>query len=353
MSEIRIRHGRHRHHALALAALFHLLLLGGVRARADEPLSLVLPTRNQALFTGPESDFYMYVARNYGGKTTYPWQGGKYGFVRNPKQTSAGLVYTRFHEGVDIRPVRRDANGEPLDTVHAIGSGKVVHLSNTSSHSNYGRYVVVEHDWGSGPFYSLYAHLMSISARPGQKVGPGTPLGRLGYTGAGIDRTRAHVHLELNLLLHSDFGKWHDRHYRDPNYHGAYNGLNMVGIDIAGLFKKHKANPKIELPDFIGGMQPYYKVTAPGKLPEIAKRYPWLLRGGKSGSAWEITFSASGVPLAVEAAESKPAAPYVNWVKPSSTSHSYLTNGRLSGSGSKATLSSSGSRYIQLIMGTF
>src|SRR5438445_12220283 len=92
----------------------------------NQPLDLVLPTDNDALFSGGGPAFYQYIERNYKGAKSTPWEGGQYGFVRDPIETSAGIVYTRFHEGIDIRALRRDARGEPLDEVRAIADGKVV-----------------------------------------------------------------------------------------------------------------------------------------------------------------------------------------------------------------------------------
>jgi hypothetical protein len=77
----------------------------------SQPLDLALPTDNDALFSGDGPGFYQYVERNYKGAKSTPWEGGQYGFVRDPADTAGGVVYTRFHEGIDIRPLRRDSRG--------------------------------------------------------------------------------------------------------------------------------------------------------------------------------------------------------------------------------------------------
>src|SRR4029453_8276853 len=92
-------------------------------------LDLALPTDNDGLFAGDGGAFYQYVERDYQGTKSTPWQGGQYGFVRDPTGTAAGTVYTRFHEGIDIRSVGRDARGDPLDEIRAIAEGKVVHVN--------------------------------------------------------------------------------------------------------------------------------------------------------------------------------------------------------------------------------
>src|SRR4029450_4495646 len=107
---------------------FTLLMGFSAFTRAqNQALDLVLPTENDALFSGGGPAFYQYIERNYKGVESTPWEGGQYGFVRDPKDTSAGTVYTRFHEGIDIKPVHRDSACEPLDQVRAIADGKIVH----------------------------------------------------------------------------------------------------------------------------------------------------------------------------------------------------------------------------------
>lgn len=344
-----------------LALLSLGILMGwfgsSVAANAESrPLNLHLPTDNDGIFSSDPSDFYMYTYRNFEGVSSTPWTAGQYGFVRNQKRTAAGLISTRFHEGVDIRPVRRDSSNKPLDDVRSIADGKVVYVNSVASRSSYGNYVVVEHNWGYGPFYSLYAHLMSTSVRAGQAVTPATVLGRLGYTGNGINVERSHLHLELNLLIEDDFQKWHNKHFTSANHHGKYNGINLIGLDIAGLYLRHKKDPSISIPAFMNGMEVYFKVRVPrsGDL-EILRRYPFLANGNVTGNSpsFEIAFSSSGVPLSITPSAYKVGQPTVTWVKYSPTYHSYLTRGRLSGSGSTASLTDSGLRYIQLVTGQF
>lgn len=101
------------------------------------------PTENTALLDNRPQDFYMYVDRNFEGKKSQPWEAGAYGFTRTLVRTQAGPVSVKFHEGIDIKPLRRDASGTPLDDVHPVAGGTVVHASANPTHSNYGRYVVI------------------------------------------------------------------------------------------------------------------------------------------------------------------------------------------------------------------
>jgi murein DD-endopeptidase MepM/ murein hydrolase activator NlpD len=323
-----------------------------------EPMGLVLPTDNDAIFSSDPSQFYMYTDRNFEGVVSKPWSGGAYGFTRNQKRTSAGIVMTRLHEGIDIRPVRRDASGEPLDEVRAISKGTVVYVSDSPGASNYGRYIVVHHDWGYGPFFSLYAHLKSSDVAAGETVEAGAKIGGMGYTGAGINKERAHVHVELNMILSDQFKRWYDRHFTTTNRHGIFNGFNLVGMDIAGILIAHRANPSLTIPEYLATQtEVHYKVIIPksGELPFL-RRYPFLARDMdtvQNPTSWEISFAATGVPVAIRPSDRTLSQPVVTFVKPSTGNHADLTVDRLTGTGDSATLSPSGSRYMQLISDSF
>lgn len=316
--------------------------------------TLVLPTDNDAVLEGAPSSFYQYVDRNFEGQRSSPWEGGQFGFVRNPARVGGQLLYTRFHEGLDIKPVSRAGNGDPLDEVRAMAAGQVVHANETSSRSNYGRYVVVRHDWREGSFFSLYAHLQTIRVSVGQKVGAGDAVGVLGYTGVGLDQRRAHLHAELNLFWSSRFESWHDQNFNTPNHHSVYNGMNLIGLDLAAVFLEQKKRPSTTVAEVLQKTEPYFTVAIPGSAPlEIRKNYPWLGGGGSllRPASWEVTFSRWGLPLKIEKGSREVAEPTVISVKKSSIPHSYNTRGLLTGSGSSAGFSSSGMNFIRLVSG--
>lgn len=334
-------------------ALWFVIAATALAQDGSERLNLALPTDNDALFHGGGPEFYQYIIRDYKGVITKPWQGGQYGFVRDPVETSGGLVYTRFHEGVDIRPVHRDARGAVLDQVRAIADGAVVYTNTMPTHSNYGNYVVVEHRWDGASYYSLYGHLASIGVRRGAKVRRGDVLGVLGYTGEGLDRERAHVHLELNLLLGRKFDAWYDTYTKsEPNYHGLYNGINLTGIDIARLYLALRKRPSLTIPEFLAGEGTFYKVTMPASPNfDLPKRYPWLLRGAAEGApSWEISFNRAGVPLQVEPAKQAVTAPALSFVQKRGGDYAGLTRGVVGGSGAAAHLTESGARLMRLFI---
>src|SRR5207244_12897111 len=95
--------------AAAIVFAFFSSISMGVQTSLSQGLDLVLPTDNDALFSGDGTAFYQYVERDYKGVKSTPWEGGQYGFVRDPIDTAGGVFYTRFHQGSDISPFYRDA----------------------------------------------------------------------------------------------------------------------------------------------------------------------------------------------------------------------------------------------------
>jgi len=329
-------------------------ILLAISGRAAEPLNLVLPTENDALFRGDGPAFYQYIERDYHGEKSTPWEGGRYGFVRNPVETSAGIIYTRLHEGIDIRPLQRDANGEPLDAVRAIAPGVVVHTNQVAGYSNYGRYVVVEHRFDGCKYYSLYGHLSSIIVRNGQHVEQRDPLAVMGHTGEGLNQARAHVHLELNLILSRHFESWHDTYFKnDPNHHGLYNGLNLAGLDIARLYLELQKRPALTIPEFLAEEETLYRVLVPAsKNFDLVKFYPWMVRQKPEGepASWEISFNRAGVPLKIQAGTKPVSEPELSYMKPGGVEAGILTSDRISGRGASAHLTEKGKQFMRLLV---
>jgi murein DD-endopeptidase MepM/ murein hydrolase activator NlpD len=325
-----------------------------IQAAENQVLDLVLPTDNDALFSGNGPEFYQYVERNYKGAKSTPWEGGQYGFVRDPKDTPSGVLYTRFHEGIDIRPLHRDANGEALDEVRAIADGNVVYVNQVSGYSNYGKYIVIEHRWHGSNYYSLYGHLSLIAVQPGETVRRGQRIAVMGYTGTGINRERAHLHLELDLMFSRQFEAWYNTFFRnDPNHHDIYNGMNLAGIDVARLYLALRKNPALTIPEFLKNEETFYKVTLPkARHFDLATLYPWMITGGKRNNApsWEVSFARSGVPLKIEPSDRHVAQPELSYVKKSSADCSYLTRDIVSGRGATAHLTNYGAQLMRLLI---
>lgn len=328
-----------------------LAVLSTVASAEAQPLRLILPTSNDGLLRGAFEDFFQFTDRNFRGVRSTPWEGGQYGFVRNQVDTEAGIVFTRFHEGVDIKPVYRDRSAEPLDTVRAIDDGTVVYVNPNERRSSYGKYVVVEHIWSGMPFYSLYAHLGSTRVRTGDRVRQGATLGMLGYTGRGIDRRRAHVHFEINMMLNASFGRWHDAYFRGNNLHGLYNGMNLAGLDVAALYIALQKDPRLTIERFLRSQPVFFRVQVPndGAL-DIHFRYPWLSAGGYDPGApsLEISLAQSGLPLRIESSSDEVFEPTVVWAQPANVDYSYLTARLITGRYAPV-LANSGRRYVHLL----
>ena len=322
-------------------------------AQTESPtVDLALPTDNDAIFHGGGPDFYQYIERDYHGEKSTPWEGGQYGFVRDPVETSDGIVYTRFHEGIDIRPLHRDEHGEPLDEIRAIADGKVVYANLVPGYSNYGKYIVIEHEFGGSPYYSLYAHLSKIDVRAGEVVRREQHIAVMGYTGVGINRERAHMHLELNLILTHRFQEWYDVfHPHDPNHHGLYNGINLVGLDIARFYLALHEKPSLTIPQFLSQEEVFFEVAFPkSRYFELPKLYPWMRSGPKEGPSWIVSFARSGLPLRIDSGDRKVKQPELVYVKSSRLNASYLTNGMATGPTSHAHLTGYGQQMLRLLI---
>lgn len=334
---------------------FTAVMFALAAALSAAPLEIRLPTDNQHLFTGEMDQFYMYVDRNFEGQTTKPWQAGSYGLVRSAIRVNDQILMTKFHEGIDICPLKRDAAGNPLDLVSSIAAGRVVHTSLIAGRSNYGKYVVVEHLWENSAVYSLYAHLAEITCKEGDSVNIGSVLGRMGFTGAGIDRTRAHCHLELAMMISAHYLDWHQKFGGGTNFHGLFNGMNLAGAEVSRFFVEQKSNPELQFSQFITATPAYFKVTVPAHgTPDFVKRYPWISHGTVEGTvSWEISFTATGLPVAFEPSSREVTAPLITSIFPSQVPHRYLTRGLVTGEGNRATLTHSGEQLIALLTDEF
>ncbi len=329
--------------------------LAAVVAKGESTqLNLALPTDNDAIFHGGGATFYQYIERDYKGAKSTPWQGGRYGFVRNPTETSAGVVYTRFHEGIDIRCLHRDPRGEPLDEVRAIASGKVVYTNVVPVWSNYGNYIVIEHDWGGSRYYSVYGHLSSLAVNVGQAVLREQRIAVMGYTGQGLNQARAHLHLELNLMFNRRFETWYDSFNKaDPNHHGIFNGINLAGLDIARLYLALEKKPSLTIPQFLAREETFYRVIVPPSDHfDLVKFYPWMVSATErqtNPASWEVSFNAAGVPLRIAAVTKAVRSPELSYVKKSSIDYTYLTRGIVGGRGATAFLTDQGKRQMLLL----
>ena len=249
---------------------------------------------------GPE--FYQYIERDFQGEKSTPWEGGRYGFVRNPVDTSralstpASMRESTFAACIAMRGVNLWMMSGRLRTAElfiAIAA---------AGFSNYGRYIVIEHVWDGSPYYSLYGHLSEIVVNAGSESIAANDSGAMGYSGEGLNQARAHLHLELNLMFNRNFESWHDHFFiNDPNHNGMYNGINLAGLDIARFFLELRKRPDLTVPEFLAEEEMFYKVAVPNRRTSIWQILSrgWLKNRQCNGESWEVSLIARGVPLQI------------------------------------------------------
>jgi len=216
-----------------------------------------------------------------------------------------------MHEGVDIRSVQRDKKGEPTDAVMAIADGVVVYANRRPALSNYGNYVVVRHDLDGIEIYSLYAHLSQVrtEVRAGLAVKAGENLGIMGRTSntrESITRDRAHVHLELDLVVNDRFETWFKKACPgERNDHSVWNGQNLLGIDPRQvLLKAHEQGAGFSLLEYIQHETELCRISVRKtdfpwlrRYRALVKPNPVAAREGVAG--YELALDFNGVPFEV------------------------------------------------------
>ncbi len=262
-------------------------------ASAADRFTLVWPTPSTAWAEGkPPGEWLQHAGSGD------PASGG-FGGVR-----SGG---TRFHEGIDIRPVARARNGEALDAVFAAMPGVVRHVCLSAGGSGYGRYVVLEHPTMAPAVYTLYAHLARIepTVRPGATVTAGQVLGRMGHSSGGymIPAARAHLHFEIGVAATKDFQAWYERRrFGSRNEHGMWNGMNLLGLDPISFYEAWRSGKITTVLDYFARLEPAVRLRiATYRTPDFVTRYPALVTkplplGPVAG--WEVQFTWTGLPFA-------------------------------------------------------
>jgi peptidoglycan LD-endopeptidase LytH len=273
-------------------ALAVLLCGGGARAAS----AFQLPTANRALLDADGG-----AERYFVGTVGKPWTSGQFGCVRTDGR--------QFHEGMDIRPLRRDRRGEPLDGALAAAAGTVAYVNRRPSLSNYGNYVVVRHRIEGLEIFTLYAHLASVSAglSPGRAVAAGESLGTVGRTSNTRQRItpdRAHLHFEINLQATDRYARWHRANLPDArNDHGDFNGQSLLGLDPAPLFREQAGRgTNFSLVAYVRSQPEVVRVLLKNPGLAWARRNPALVESNpvarREGiAAWEIHLAFNGAPL--------------------------------------------------------
>ncbi len=272
------------------AAFFLLVQAWACRA---EKIEIVWPTPNTAYLEGRA--FGEFVQPTASGEV----ESGLYGCVR-----SSGA---QFHEGIDLKPVKRDRRGEPTDPIFAVMNGVVRYINRTPGDSSYGRYIVLEHPQATPGVYTLYAHLSEIASglKQGAEVEKGQTIGIMGRSASGqaIPKDRAHLHFEIGLWATRDFQRWYDsKKFGNKNDHGIWNGMNLLGIDPHEFYQRHRAGRVDGFAQYFAQMTAAVRVRVATRMtPDFIQRYPALLQSplpeGSEICGWDIAVNENGVPF--------------------------------------------------------
>lgn len=223
---------------------------------------------------------------------------GAFGDVRNNGY--------KFHEGIDIKSVRRNGGGEALDKVCFAMDGTVCLVNNTAGDSEYGRYVVLLHEDADVEVYTLYAHLSEIA--PGFSVGSRVKAGqRVGTMGRSasypIAKAQAHLHFEIGLRLGDSFDKWYaSKKYPQKNHFGNFNGMNLYGFDPLAFFTAVKeGGVDSGFAGYIRSLPTAFVVRVYTRsVPDFVRIYPALTDNDGYDCGWDIHFTWYGMPQKFE-----------------------------------------------------
>jgi hypothetical protein len=212
----------------------------------------------------------------------------------------------RFHEGLDIAPLRRDRAGRALDRVFAVAAGRVGYVNRSPGNSNYGIHVVLTHDDEIGTVYTLYAHLAEVERglQPGVAVAAGDPLGTMGNTPASIvPPARSHLHFEVGLISNRHFAEWFRLHKYKPE-RGIFNGWNLLAADPLLFLRAAHTVPGFRFRKFLDGLPPAFVIAvACRRPPDFFGLYPGLWEGPPpADGAVVLTCAENGLPLRGRAA---------------------------------------------------
>lgn len=266
-----------------------------VAANLSAQTPFQFPTANHFLYeTGGEIKFLAPTSPDR------PWTTGSFGCVRTDGW--------QMHEGLDIRSLQHDRNGEPTDPVMAAADGTVMYVNFKAGLSNYGKYIVIRHVIEGLEIYSLYGHLIEIAAgiTPGKTVRGGEVIAVMGRTGQRINKDRAHVHFELNLLVNDNFAAWYKRNAPgEKNDHGMWNGQNLDGLDPLEIFEGERPGArKFSLLNYVRSQTELCRVLVRATNFPYLRRYTALVLTNpvaeKEGVAgYEIALNYNGVAFAL------------------------------------------------------
>jgi hypothetical protein len=258
-------------------------------AVSGHALDICLPTANDTLLRrGGDTDYFQPTVDG-------TVESGRFGCVRTNGR--------RFHEGIDIKCLQCNRRGEPTDPVHAVADGEVAFINTKPGLSNYGRYIVLRHNWDNVSIGTLYAHLSEVAAGlvVDQPVKKGQIIGTLGHstdTRESISRDRAQLHFEIDFLENPNFYLWYPKHAPQAPPFGNFNGQNLIGFDPAAFLRAYAADRKLNFAEYIS-KQPVAFTALVGlrPLPWLALHPEEIQPAYGTPVAYEIGLTSWGMPV--------------------------------------------------------
>ncbi len=260
--------------------------------RRYEPIRGGFPTAQTNLLAVSDPTVYMATAS---GRI----ESAHFGSTRT--RNAGGRLLPAFHMGIDIAPLRRDRRNRALDPVKAVADGRVGYANRVVGHSNYGLYVVLEHDTVMGTIYSLYAHLREVddSIRAGAEIRKGDVLGIMGNTPSSIiPVVRSHLHFEVGVMQNHRFPAWADAE-EIRNLHGRHHGWNLAGIQPLALYERTDSEQPFSMLGYLESVPSAFKLVVNARRPvDYFLRHPLLWEGEESPrGAMVLSVSEAGVVL--------------------------------------------------------
>lgn len=290
---------RFRRNLRASGFIVVLAALAGASGWGQEALRLgphYWPTPNPAFLHGADLDAVLQPTVS--GRL----ESALFGCVRNGGR--------RFHEGIDLGPVGRDSRNEATDSIFAFDEGIVRYVNRRAGTSSYGNYLVIEHPKIAPGFVSLYAHLREIpdTIQEGVGVRGGQTIAVMGRSAGGytIPRSRAHLHFELGFWLGPKFQQWFDQQpFGSKNEHGAYNGMNIVGLDVWQLSNALRRGEVADAWEFVMSEQIAVEAfVRETRIPDLLHVNPQLMQNmvfPEKHAGWRIELTWYGLPTRFKA----------------------------------------------------
>jgi murein DD-endopeptidase MepM/ murein hydrolase activator NlpD len=173
---------------VATLGLCAMMMAGHAEAAPEFPAgkdSLSLPSGNSSAFRDRMLDWTAPPAQiSLTREVLRDVPGGRL-FISSPfgwRSDPLKAIHRR-HAGIDLP-------GPPMTSVHATGAG-IVRIAGRAG--GYGNLVEIEHPGG---IRTRYGHLARVLVRPGDSVGQGQAIGRMGSTGRS---TGTHLHYEVRV----------------------------------------------------------------------------------------------------------------------------------------------------------